>query len=52
MERSLGTFYPRLPLPFEVNLDQIQATIRDGVLEVRIPRPAEKKAEAKRIQVT
>jgi HSP20 family protein len=51
MERSLGTFYRRLPLPFEVKPDQIQATMRDGVLEVRIPRPAEKKAEAKRIPV-
>jgi hypothetical protein len=46
MERSLGTFYPRLPLPFEVKLDQIQATMRDGVLEVRIPRPAEKKGRS------
>ena len=51
MERSLGTFYRRLPLPFQVTPDQIQATMRDGVLEVRIPRPAEKKAEAKRIPV-
>ncbi len=51
MERSLGTFYRRLPLPFAVEPDQIQATMRDGVLEVRIPRPAEQKGEAKRIPV-
>ncbi len=43
MERSLGTFYRRLPLPFAVEPDQIQATMRDGLLEVRIPRPAEQK---------
>jgi len=51
MERSAGTFYRRLPLPFEVQPDQIKATMRDGVLEVRIPRPAEKRAEAKKIPV-
>ena len=51
MERSVGTFYRRLPLPFEVKPDQIKATMRDGVLEVRVPRPAEKRAEAKKIPV-
>jgi HSP20 family protein len=51
MERSVGTFYRRLPLPFEVQPDQIRATMRDGVLEVRIPRPAEKSTEAKKIPV-
>jgi len=51
MERSVGTFYRRLPLPFEVQHDQIKATMRDGVLEVRIPKPAETRAEAKKIPV-
>jgi HSP20 family molecular chaperone IbpA len=34
-----------------VNPEQIQATMSDGVLEVRIPRPAESKAEARKIPV-
>jgi HSP20 family molecular chaperone IbpA len=38
-------------LPFEVQPDQIKATTRDDVLEVRIPRPAERRAEAKKIPV-
>lgn len=52
MERSVGTFYRRLPLPFEVQPDQIQANMRDGVLEVRIPRPAGTKSSAKKIPVS
>jgi HSP20 family protein len=51
LERSLGTFYRRLPLPFEAKADQIQATMQDGVLEVRIAKPAETKAEARKIPV-
>jgi HSP20 family protein len=51
MERSVGTFYRRLPLPFEVQPDQIQASMNDGVLEVRIPQPANKPAEARKIPV-
>ena len=52
MERSIGTLYRRIPLPFEVDANQIQAAMSDGVLEVRIPRPAERKAQAKKIPVT
>jgi HSP20 family protein len=50
-ERSYGSFHRRLPLPFEVNPDQIQASMADGVLKVRIPKPAGTTTEAKRIQV-
>jgi HSP20 family protein len=38
MERGVGSFYRRMPLPFDVTADQIQATMKDGVLEVRIPK--------------
>jgi HSP20 family protein len=51
MERTYGSFYRRLALPFEVTPEQITATVKDGVLEVRIPKPAEKKPEAKKITV-
>jgi HSP20 family protein len=51
MERRSGSFYRRLTLPFEVTPDKISATVKDGVLEVKIPRPAEKKPEAKKIEV-
>ena len=50
-ERSVGSFYRRLRLPFEVQPDQIQASLNDGVLEVRIPRPAQPRPEPKKIPV-
>ena len=40
MERSYGTFMRRLPLPFEPKPDEIEATFANGVLEVKIPKPA------------
>ena len=51
-ERSSGSFYRRVPLPFEIQPEQIQASLADGVLEVRIPRPASSQTEPKRIPVT
>jgi HSP20 family protein len=50
-ERSFGSFYRRMQLPAGVTSDQIQATLKDGVLEVRVPRPAEAKSAAKKIEV-
>jgi HSP20 family protein len=43
MERTYGSFYRRLPLRFDVEPGQITATLKDGVLEVRIPEPSESK---------
>jgi HSP20 family protein len=40
-ERSYGSFYRRLPLPFKAKVDQVQASLNNGVLEIRIPEPAE-----------
>jgi HSP20 family protein len=51
MERSTGGFYRRIPLPSEVNPQQVQATMTDGVLEVRIPLPAETRSQARKIPV-
>lgn len=51
MERSYGKFYRRLPLPFEVKPDQVQATVNDGVLEIRVPKPTEPKPEPQKIPI-
>jgi HSP20 family protein len=52
MERAYGTFYRRLPIPFEVKPEQITATYKDGVLEIEMPRPAEAAPETKQIPVS
>jgi HSP20 family protein len=50
-ERIYGSFYRRLQLPAGVTPEQIQAVLQDGVLEVRVPKPAEATSTAKKIEV-
>lgn len=54
MERFSGTFYRRFPLPEGVDEEQISAEYRDGVLEVRVPKPTgdEEVPERKTIPIT
>jgi HSP20 family protein len=51
-ERSFGSFHRRVPLGFDVDPSHVQASMANGVLEVRIPKPAETRTEGRRIQVT
>ena len=48
-ERRFGTFQRSVSLPPGVNEDDIKANYRNGVLEVRVPKPEEQKP--KRIQI-
>ena len=43
IERSFGTFNRSLTLPDGVDADRIEASFHHGVLEVRIPKPEERK---------
>jgi HSP20 family protein len=43
IERAFGSFNRSLTLPDGVDPDRIQAKFSDGVLEVRIPKPEERK---------
>jgi HSP20 family protein len=43
IERASGTFARSLTLPKGVEADAISATFADGVLEVRIPKPEQRK---------
>jgi HSP20 family protein len=49
LERSFGKFSRSLTLPEGVDPDKIDASFNDGVLEVRIPKPEERKP--RRIEV-
>lgn len=42
-ERCFGKFERAFNLPVDVELDKIKANYKDGVLEVEIPKPEEKK---------
>ena len=39
MERSYGTFFRRLPIPFEAKAETTTAKFVEGVLEVHLPKP-------------
>lgn len=38
-ERTYGMFYRRLPLPEDVTAEHVHAEYKDGILEVRVPKP-------------
>ena len=52
MERTYGTFFRRLPLPFEIKPEAVKATFADGMLELTIPKPTEAKTEAAKIKIS
>jgi len=49
VERAYGRFSRSLSLPQGIDADQVQASFDKGVLEVRIPKPAERKPH--RVQI-
>lgn len=49
-ERSYGSFYRAIPLPDNVDANQCNATFKDGVLEVTLPKPREQ-SRAQKIAV-
>jgi HSP20 family protein len=51
MERSIGRFYRRVPLPFDVKPEDVEAKMSDGVLEIRVPKPPEAKRQGTRVPV-
>jgi len=50
MERSHGRFQRSIQLPFAPNPDEVHATVREGVLELRIPKRAPQE-RSRRIEV-
>ncbi len=50
-ERSYGSFYRAIPLPENVDPDQIKATFTNGVLEVTMPAPKTDQQGRRKIEV-
>ncbi|MDB5761280.1 MAG: hypothetical protein JWQ21_275 [Herminiimonas sp.] len=50
-ERSYGRFYRMIPLPEGVDPNSVQASMRDGVLEITIPISAQTARRGKRIDI-
>ena len=51
VERSYGTFQRSIPLPAEVDDQKVDASLKNGVLNVVIPKVAPSSAAAKKIPV-
>lgn len=49
VERRFGAFSRSVPLPPGIEEERIEADYRDGVLEVRVPKPTQ--AQPRRIQI-
>ena len=51
MERSYGSFRRSFTLPHGVNADSISAKVKDGILTVTLPKTAEAKKKARKIEI-
>ena len=52
VERSYGSFARAIPLPFEINADNVVADFKNGVLTLTVKKPPEAVKEIKKIKVT
>jgi HSP20 family protein len=51
LERSYGSFQRSIPLPAEVDEAKIEATLKKGLLEVKMPKTQEAQQKKKRIPI-
>jgi len=51
-ERSYGRFSRSIGLPFEPVADSVTATLRHGVLQIRIPKPEHLKPKTQKVPIT
>lgn len=51
MERRYGSFRRALQLPSEVKADNAQATFKNGVLEITIPKSEQAEKEKKKVEI-
>jgi HSP20 family protein len=50
-ERTFGRFERILPLPDEVDADHVEATFKNGVLSITLPKDAKAQDKARRIEI-
>lgn len=51
MERARGVFVRSLRMPFRIDANQVQASFKEGVLNITIPKPQEMRDQVQRIEV-
>ena len=51
-ERQFGAFSRSFRLPADAEGDQIEASLKDGVLSISVPKSVPEKPEARKVQIT
>ena len=51
VERSFGSFTRKMRLPVDIKVDKAQASFKDGVLEIRMPKSETEKQKVRKIPV-
>jgi len=51
VERRFGTFQRDIPLPAEVESDKVDATFKNGVLTIHLPKSPQAQTDVRKIQV-
>ncbi len=51
IERRSGSFYRAVRLPIEVKKDKVDATFKDGVLTLRLPKSKDEKRKVAQIEI-
>lgn len=51
-EHNIAHYYGELPMPWGVDVEQIKATFKKGVLKVALPKLEKAKMERRRIKIT
>jgi HSP20 family protein len=51
VERTYGSFRRSLRLPFEISADKIDASFKDGILKVILPKPPEVEAKTQKVAI-
>jgi HSP20 family protein len=51
LERRYGSFQRLIPIPFEIDQDKVEATFKNGVLRVTLPKTEAAIEEAKKIEI-
>lgn len=52
MERQYGSFTRSVPLPYEIETEKVEATFKNGILSVKLPKSSVQQKETKSIPVT
>lgn len=51
IERSYGMFQRTIVVPFDVDAEKVEASFRNGVLTVTLPKPEQMQQQARKIEV-